>query len=240
MISEKQKSEFLLRLGKWVTDDFAKKYENNIRKCSKLSEFKVNPLLLPFLSLTFTGNVDPESLAKVLVYPRVLSTSITTTFGTGLQRFITDAWNEICGGSGLSGIDIEFTDQIEGGKKYAQIKLGPNTINKDDVKTITDHFKGALNLSRTNNLKIKHEDLVVGVVYGKESEKNANLKKLDTEYTVLIGQDFWYHLTGDKDFYNEMKKTIFTSSEKICLKDDIEKAIKELSKSINKDRILSA
>lgn len=240
VISKTQKDEFLRRLSDWVTNDFAKKYDKNIKKCAKLSEFKINPLLLPFLSFTFSGNVEPESLAKVLIYPRILSTSITTTFGTGLQRFITDAWRDICGGSGLAGIDIEFIDQVDGNKKYAQIKLGPNTINKDDVKTIADHFKAALNLSRTNNLRIKHEDLVVGVVYGKETEKNANLKRLDSDFTVLIGKDFWYHLTGDKDFYDEMKKTIFTASEGIRMKEQIENTIDTLSKSINKDKILSA
>lgn len=49
----------------------------------------------------------------------------------------------------------------------------PNTINKDDVKTIIDHFKGVKNLGRTNNLQIGLSDLIVGVFYGTNDELPA-------------------------------------------------------------------
>lgn len=49
-------------------------------------------------------------------------------------------------GSMVSGIDIEFEDALDGRHKYCQVKLGPNTINKDDVVTIHNHFKDARNL----------------------------------------------------------------------------------------------
>lgn len=81
---------------------------------------------MKYLANFFTGSMDNESLARVLVYPRVLGTSINTTFGTQMQYFV----NEVLGSQGSlsSGIDIEFVDRIDGMKKYCQIKAGPETI----------------------------------------------------------------------------------------------------------------
>lgn len=45
-------------------------------------------------------------------------------------------------GSVGGGIDIEFVDSFDDRKKYCQLKSGPNTINKDDVITIKNHFQG--------------------------------------------------------------------------------------------------
>ena len=56
----------------------------------QLKDFNVNPFLINYLAAFLCGNTEPESLAKALVYPRVLGTSINTTFGTSLQSFITE------------------------------------------------------------------------------------------------------------------------------------------------------
>ena len=74
------------------------------------------------------GNSDPEILAKVLIYPRVLGTSITTTFGNQKQAY--------CGsvlsghGSLVNGMDIEFIDCIDGKKKKTD-KDFPVYIGRD-------------------------------------------------------------------------------------------------------------
>ncbi|MFR9597448.1 MAG: PmeII family type II restriction endonuclease, partial [Rikenellaceae bacterium] len=111
-------------------------------------------------------------------------------------------------GSVVSGIDIEFVDAVDGHKKYCQVKAGPETINKDDVKTISDHFKAVRNLARVNNMNIGLDDLVIGVLYGQQSDLSANYKKLQDQYPVITGADFWYHLTGDQDFYEQLTNAI--------------------------------
>jgi len=75
-----------------------------------------------------------------------------------MQKFISDVLKDSFG-SMVAGIDIEFIDAIDGRKKYCQAKLGPNTINKDDIETIHNHFKAARNLGRTNNIAVQHGDL---------------------------------------------------------------------------------
>ncbi len=110
----------------------------------------------------------------------------------------------------VSGIDIEFTDALDGRRKYCQVKLGPNTINRDDVETIHKHFKDARNLGRTNNVKVEHGDLVVAILYGEPGQESGHYKRLRDEYDypLFIGQEFWHRLTGDKRFYADLRQAI--------------------------------
>ena len=51
----------------------------------KLRDFKVNPFLVNYLAAFLCGDTSPESLAKAFVYPRILGTSINTSFGQNIQ-----------------------------------------------------------------------------------------------------------------------------------------------------------
>ena len=110
---------------------------NNLKKL-ELKNFNVNPFLINYLAAFLCGDTTPESLAKALVYPRVLGTSLNTTFGMQTQIFISELSQITGGASGIDGIDIEFVDALDGRRKYCQCKAGPQTINNDDVTTILD------------------------------------------------------------------------------------------------------
>jgi len=135
-------------------------------------------------------------------------------------------------GSTTQGIDIEFIDAIDGRKKYCQLKAGPNTINFDDVTTIINHFNGVRNLARTNNLNIGINDMIVGVIYGDETELSSHYKKISNNYPVYIGQDFWHRLTGKEDFYFELIDAIGEVALEVDASKVVEKTIKELAKEI--------
>ena len=136
--------------------------ERGCVKAGNLSEYNVNPFLFKYLANFLEGNDNPESIAKALVLPRVLGSSITTSFGMKIQM-LTSALSDAIG-STTEGIDIEFIDAVDERKKYCQLKAGPNTINYDDVTTIFNHFNGVRNLARTNNLNVGINDLIVGVI----------------------------------------------------------------------------
>jgi len=185
---------------------------NHIKNTVKLTDpdiFDINPFLAPYLAGYLTGELTPDSVAKALLYLRVLGTSITTSFGQNMQKFISDVLKDSFG-SMVAGIDIEFIDAIDGRKKYCQAKLGPNTINKDDIETIHNHFKAARNLGRTNNIAVQHGDLVVGILYGEPGQESNHYQKLRDNhgYPLYIGQEFWHRLTGDPDFYQELRVAI--------------------------------
>lgn len=170
----------------------------------KLKDFNINPFLINYLAAFLCGNTEPESLAKALLYPRILGTSINTSFGQNIQIFISQLSQVTGGASGIDGIDIEFVDAIDGRKKYCQCKAGPQTINKDDVDTILGHFKKLIGKARLDRLPIQMDDMIVGVLYGEDV--SANYKTIGTTYPVYCGAEFWEHLTGDREFYLRLSK----------------------------------
>lgn len=184
---------------------FIPNHLSNLSKL-KLNSFNINPFLINYLAAFLCGNTEPESLAKALVYPRVLGTSLNTSFGQNIQIFISQLQEVVGCASGIEGIDIEFVDAIDGRRKYCQCKAGPQTINKDDIATILGHFKFLMNKSRLDRMGLQFDDLVVGVLYGEKENLSANYRAIDAHYPVLCGTDFWERLTGDKDFYNRLAK----------------------------------
>lgn len=225
------KQEILDGAKKWFRETIAENHIKNTKKLAKASEFNINPFLTAYLANFLVGNSDPKSIAKALIYPRALGTSITTSFGTNTQKFTTMALGSL--GSAVQGIDIEFIDALDGRKKYCQLKAGPNTINKDDVETIHNHFSAIKRLSQTNNLNIAISDMVVGVLYGNKNQLSTHYKNISDKhhYPVLAGQEFWHHMTGDEEFYKELTETIAQVANEFDGSELLEKTIEKLAQS---------
>lgn len=204
--------------------------EGGCKRAGKLSEYNVNPFLFKYLANFLTGNDDPESIARALVLPRILGSSITTSFGMKIQSLISSLFQGL--GSTTHGIDIEFVDAIDGRKKYCQLKAGPNTINRDDVTTIINHFNGVRSLARTNNLNVGIDDMIVGVVYGQKEELSSHYRKISTNYPVFVGKDFWHRLTGKEDFYFELIDAVGEVALEVDASRIVEQTIQSLAKEI--------
>lgn len=204
-MTEQQKQAIIESGKEYFRTTIIPNHLKNLQKL-KLSSFNINPFLINYLAAFLCGDTEPRSLAKALVYPRILGTSLNTSFGQNIQVFISSL-EEITGGaSGIEGIDIEFVDAIDGRRKYCQCKAGPQTINKEDIATILGHFKYLMNKSRLDRMGLQFDDLIVGVLYGERDNLSANYKAIDAHYPVLCGADFWERLTGDKEFYNRLAK----------------------------------
>jgi hypothetical protein len=229
-MNNKEQKAILEKAKSFFKNTIAKNHLNNSLKAAFLEAYNVNPFLVNYLANFLTGNASPESIAKALVYPRVLGTSITTSFGSNLQKFISEVLKGF--GSTTPGIDIEFIDMLDKKKKYCQLKAGPNTINKDDIKTIIDHFQGIKNLARTNNLSISIDSLIVGVIYGTEKDLSAHYKKIQHQYPVIIGKEFWHRLTGKENFYIDLINAFGEVAIDIDATKNLKKIIEDLSKEI--------
>lgn len=231
--STEQKQKILDAAKVWFREKIAQNHIKNTEKLTDSGELKINPFLAVYLANFLTGNAQPESIAKALLYPRVLGTSINTSFGTNMQGFISTIKEVAAVGSTTSGIDIEFVDQTDNRKKYCQLKAGPETINKDDVETIAGHFKAVRNLSRTNNLRIPNDDMIVGVLYGEPHELNGHYQRITAEYDyeVVIGRDFWHRLTGDSDFYHELIAAIGSVAREADYSKELERVVQTLAAS---------
>lgn len=231
-ITEKDLDNILLRSKEFFREHIAANHLKNMEKLSSLKEFKINPFTHQYLAQFAFGDSSPESLAKALIYPRVLGTSIATTFGAQIQRYCNDVLYSFA--SVTSGMDIEFTDALDNRHKYCQIKAGPLTINKDDEKTIKDHFKAVIRLARTNHLEVQFNDCVLGVLYGTPNSINQFYKNIGEEYPVYVGQEFWYHLTGDPNFYYRLIDAFSSVATEMDSSKNLEFVIKKLADDIRR------
>lgn len=182
--------------------------EASIKTHSKLKSYNINPILVRYLSQILADNYSPEGVAKALFYPRVLGTSINTSFGTRVQNMFVQLG--LAQGSLIKGMDIEFVDKIDHRKKWCQLKSGPNTINSEDVKPLIRKFTSTINLARTNNAfkGITNNDFIVGVIYGEANELSAHYKVIDKIHPVISGSELWHRITGYPNFYQGLVKAL--------------------------------
>jgi hypothetical protein len=201
---------------------------------SKLKNYNINPIVVKYLSKVLEDKYTPDGVAKALFYPRVLGTSINTSFGTRIQNMFVEL--EIAEGSKIKGMDIEFIDKTDKRKKWCQLKSGPNTINSEDVQPLIKKFTTTIQLARTNKaLKgISNNDFIVGVLYGEESELSMHYKEINKTHPVIIGKDFWHRVTGFPNFYTGLVTELQICINSLDTKDLINKGCKELSKEIKK------
>ncbi len=206
-------------VGYFETNIFENHITASLKIHSKLKSYNINPIVVKYLSKVLENNYSPEGIAKALFYPRVLGTSINTSFGTRIQNMFVDL--EIADGSLIKGMDIEFLDKIDNRKKWCQIKSGPNTINSEDVKPLIKKFTDTIQLARTNNAfrGINNNDFIVGVLYGESTELSMHYKLIDRTHPVIIGRDFWHRITGFPNFYQGLVSALHESINNLDTKD---------------------
>lgn len=199
---------------------------------SKLKSYNINPIMVKYLSKVLENNYSPEGVAKALFYPRVLGTSINTSFGTRIQSMFVQLG--IANGSLIKGMDIEFIDKIDQRKKWCQLKSGPNTINSEDVKPLIRKFTNTINLARTNSAfeGISNSDFIVGVLYGEPNELSMHYKLIDLTHPVIIGEEFWHRVTGFPNFYKGLVVALQKSINGIDTKDLMNKGCEKLALEI--------
>ncbi len=211
---------------------FLQHINSSLTNHSKLKSYNINPIVVKYLSKVLDDKYSPEGVAKALYYPRVLGTSINTSFGTRIQDMFVELG--IAQGSLIKGMDIEFIDQIDKRKKWCQLKAGPNTINSEDVKPLIKKFTDTINLARTNKAMsgVNNTDFIVGVLYGEPSELSMHYKMIDKTHPVLVGCDFWHRITGFPNFYNELVSALHECISNLDTKDFFQKGCDELANEI--------
>jgi len=211
-------------------------FKNHIKAAlsthSKLKSYNINPIVVKYLSKVLENNYTAIGVAKALYYPRVLGTSINTSFGTNVQKMFIKL--DLAEGSAIRGMDIEFIDRIDGRKKWCQLKSGPNTINSEDVKPLIKKFTDTIRLARTNDALIgnNNNDFIVGVLYGGSSELSMHYKEIDKTHPVIIGKDFWHRITGYPTFYDGLVLALHDTINNLDTKDFINKGCEHLAEEI--------
>lgn len=204
-MTERQKQDIIESGKEYFRSIIIPNHLKNLKKL-QLSSFDINPFLINYLAAFLCGNTEPVSLAKALVYPRILGTSLNTSFGQKIQVFISQLQEVVGGASGIDGIDIEFVDAIDGRRKYCQCKAGPKTITLKDMTNILGNFKNLMKKLEQDRMDLEFDDLVVGVLYGEKNKLATFYNAIGSHYPVLCGSEFWEHLTSDDTFYHRLAK----------------------------------
>jgi hypothetical protein len=229
-----------IELTKSIVEYFEKKiFEKHIASSlkihSSLNSYNINPIVVKYLSKVLDDKYSPEGVAKALYYPRVLGTSINTSFGTQIQKMFVELG--IAKGSLIKGMDIEFYDKIDLREKWCQLKSGPNTINSEDVKPLIKKFTDTIRLARANNSHLSNSDFIVGVLYGEAKELSMHYKIIDRVHPVLVGRDFWHRITGFPNFYDHLVLELHKSISNLDTKDFLRKGCDDLAAEIGSSQL---
>lgn len=229
-MDEKTKKIILDTAVEFFKKQFVKSHVAKIKKLHHLKEFDYTAFYINYLANFLTGNDSPKSLAKALIYPRILATSPNTIMGNVAQRFCSQLSGVL--GSTTSGMDIEFEDQIDHRYKFAQIKLGVNTLNSKDVNPMVEEFRSAKRLAVQNNRNVNDTDFIVGVLFGSHEDVSNNYKNIEKNFPVFVGKDFWTRLTGDENFYSDLIDRLGELAKEADAETKLEEAIDSLAKEI--------
>ena len=94
-------------------------------------------------------------------------------------------------------------------------------------------------MARTNQINLNISDLILGVLYGTESQLSQHYKEIDDKHPVIIGAEFWHRITGFPDFYNKLVINL----DKMILSLDTEQFFKkgytELAKEITESELFN-
>lgn len=223
--------ELLVIVTKYFKEKIFENHKvNSLKTHSKLKSYKINPIVVKYLSKILENDFSPIGIAKALYYPRVLGTSINTSFGTRIQNMFVEL--NLAQGSLIKGMDIEFIDKIDRRKKWCQLKSGPNTINSEDVNPLLKKFTSVTNLARTNSMNLNNSDLILGVLYGEETQLSQHYKKIDEQFPVIIGKEFWHRITGYPDFYTKLVTNLDKMILNLDTEDFFKKGYSDLAKEI--------
>lgn len=168
-------------------------------KC--LEDLKLSKLLSKNPYLFKAKNINKANDLIQSLLDAFLSSSEEKIFGDfleGLAIFIADmAFNGFK--SGITGIDLEINR--ENVHYLISIKSGQNWGNASQHKKLEQDFKKATSTIKQNDRTINVQS-ILGICYGK-SKTNFN-----NGYWKIIGQNFWYFISGDKDLYKEIIEPI--------------------------------
>ena len=86
-MTEEQKKAIIESGKNYFRTSIIPNHIKNLKKL-RLKDFDINPFLINYLAAFLCGETTPQSMAKALVYPRILGTSVNTSFGQNIQIFI--------------------------------------------------------------------------------------------------------------------------------------------------------
>ena len=130
-----------------------------------------------------------------------LSSSEEELFGTFLEGVAVFVAQQTSGGhkSTAEGVDLEFINR--GVHNVVSIKSGPSWGNASQHNELERNLRDGVTRLRQGNLQ-QNVQAVLGICYGKT---RTNFLR---GYLKVVGQNFWYYISENKNLYTEIIKPI--------------------------------
>ena len=204
------------------------------RHVKNLKSLSPNDLVLNHFSASYAAGtiggvpLTANSLARALVIPRALGSSLSTIVSRQLRFFC----GELPGVEvvGKHANQVNYTDRVDDTNRIGIFAGGPSNLNSPGRKTL----EGKLTRLHAQ-IGRSAPAPVVCVTHGEISNLNSSFKKLDPKYAVFVGGDFWHRVTGDPNFYRELSFRLSWSAaaagSKVALSDAIKRVEREIVKS---------
>lgn len=186
-------------LNNYVNENIVSFHENRIDCLNNLSLEKLikkNPYLFKAKNIELASDLISGFLEAFL------SSSEEKMFGDFLEGLAIFIANKTRNGhkSAATGLDLEF---VESNRHYLiSIKSGPNWGNNSQIIKLSEDFAKARKTILQHNAHVNVIN-VLGICYGKT--KTSLTSK---GYWKIIGQNFWFFVSGNKDLYTEIIEPI--------------------------------
>jgi len=173
----------------------------HITRLKCLEDLKLKKLLSKNPYLFKAKNINKASELIESLLDAFLSSSEEKIFGDFLENLAIFIAGKTSGGfkSAVPGIDLEILR--ENIHYLISIKSGTNWGNSAQHKNLESDFDNALRRIMQND-RVNHIKAILGICYGKT--KTSYLKN----YHKLVGQNFWYFVSGNKNLYKEIIEPI--------------------------------
>jgi len=175
--------------------DFHRRRVKSLEELSLDKLLKKNPYLFRAKNITAAAELI-EGLLDAF-----LSSSEEKLFGDFLEDLAVFVASKTCGGhkSTAPGVDLEF---INNGIHYVvSVKSGPNWGNSSQQRRLEQDLQNAIVRVKQSRFGANVQP-VLGICYGKTRTRFLR------GYLKVVGQNFWYLISEDKDLYTDIIEPI--------------------------------
>ena len=173
------------------------------RRLEKIKSLKLNAVLESKNPYLFRAkNLNRASDLVTALLDARLSSGEETSFGGFLEELAIYVAEKTGGGvkSSTQGIDIDLTRNRV--RYLIAVKSGQNWGNADQHRKLRENFRNAVKVLRQSR-RVGQLQPTEGICYGKFGKPDRG-KRDKGDYIRVIGQTFWYLISGDRELYVDM------------------------------------
>ena len=189
----------LKEVESFVNENIVIFHENKIKALEKQNLKNLLKKKNPYLFKAKNISLATDFVRNLL--EATISSSEEKIFGDFLEELAIFISSKTCNGrkSSATGIDLEFNNNNI--HYIVSVKSGPNWGNSSQQDKLEEHLKKAVSRLKQSKQGINVQP-VLGICYGKTKTSYVR------GYMKVVGQNFWYLISEDKNLYTDIIEPI--------------------------------